>query len=94
MQFSKIVAILSFTAGTTLATPQYTHELSKRTCWELTGTALKICQEACTLACVRLPHHAQDRSEIGTNQTLATCRKLPPPVWPSQPVPQRATPLN
>lgn len=52
MQFSQILAILSIAASPALATPPFIAELSKRTCWELTGTALSICQEACSLACV------------------------------------------
>lgn len=52
MQFYQVLAILSIAAGSTLAAPQLNNELSKRTCWELTGTALSVCQEACTVACV------------------------------------------
>lgn len=60
MQFTQVLAILSLTAGS-LAMPNANvvleehAQLSKRTCWELTGTALSICQKACSVACVRRP---------------------------------------
>lgn len=51
MQFSQIAAVLAFTAGA-MAGPAFNAELYKRTCWELTGSALKDCQTACTDVCV------------------------------------------
>lgn len=58
MQFTQVLTILSLAAGS-LAMPNANaelekhSELAKRTCWELTGNALAVCQKACTIACVR-----------------------------------------
>ncbi|KAL6889206.1 hypothetical protein GGI43DRAFT_425863 [Trichoderma evansii] len=52
MQFSNLIAII-FATGV-LGLPSLdagSNQLSKRTCWELKGEKLKICQKACELAC-------------------------------------------
>lgn len=53
MQFSNLIAIIFATGVVGLPSLDATgSQLSKRTCWELKGEKLKICQEACELACV------------------------------------------
>lgn len=53
MQFSNLIAIIFATGVVGLPSLEAAgSQLSKRTCWELKGEKLKICQEACELACV------------------------------------------
>lgn len=55
MQFSNLIAILFATSVAGLPSLDAAgNQLSKRTCWELKGEKLKICQKACELACVSL----------------------------------------
>lgn len=55
MQFSNLIAIIFATGVVGLPSLDAAgSQLAKRTCWELKGEKLKICQEACELACVSL----------------------------------------
>lgn len=54
MQFSQIFAVIAI-AGSAVAVPNHNVELAKRACWELSGEALTICQDACKAVCVCFP---------------------------------------
>ncbi|KAJ4388048.1 hypothetical protein N0V93_008653 [Gnomoniopsis smithogilvyi] len=50
MQFSQIFAVVAI-VGSAVAVPNHNVELAKRACWELSGEALTICQDACKAVC-------------------------------------------
>lgn len=53
MQFKLLIAPLLVAIAVAAPTPEGVNgHLAKRTCWELTGEKLKICQDACKVACV------------------------------------------
>lgn len=82
MQFHVLTTITLFIAATSAiptTTPAVESTIEKRTCGTLTGTPLKVCQEACEAACVSrewIAHACQrqtDSSELDFDHCYSCC---------------------
>ncbi|KAJ5406598.1 hypothetical protein N7465_007882 [Penicillium sp. CMV-2018d] len=52
MQFKLLIAPLLVAIAVAAPAVEEGNHLAKRTCWELKGEKLKICQDACKAACI------------------------------------------